>query len=60
MDPVLGTTLAALFASTSAVVIAVVNGRTNANVLRLEELVKRLKRRLIDKHGEDPVDVENI
>jgi hypothetical protein len=60
VDPVLGSVIASFTAGLFALAIAIVNGRNSADRLRLEELVRRLKRRLIDKHGEDPTDVENF
>jgi hypothetical protein len=60
VDPVLGATIGSTVASLVALAIAIVNGRNSADRLRLEDLVRRLKRRLIDKHGEDPADVDNI
>lgn len=60
MDPTTGSVIAAALGSVTALAIAVINGRHSADRLRLEDLVRRLKRRLIDKHGEDPDDVEDI
>lgn len=56
----LGTTIVGVCGSLAGIVIAVISGRNSADRLRLEDLVRRLKRRLIDKHGEDPDDVDNI
>jgi hypothetical protein len=60
VDPVLGSVIASALAGLSALAIAVINGRNSADRLRLEDLVRRLKRRLIDKHGEDPNDVDTL
>lgn len=60
MDPTTGSVIAAALGSVTAVAIAIISGRNSADRLRLEDLVRRLKRRLIDKHGEDPADVEDI
>jgi hypothetical protein len=60
VDPVLGSVIGSGVASLVALAIAVINGRNSADRLRLEDLVRRLRRRLIDKHGEAPEDVDNL
>ena len=60
MDPTTGSVIAAALGSATALAIAVINGRNSADRLRLEDLVRRLKKRLIDRHGEDPDDVDDI
>lgn len=60
MDPTTGSVIAAAIGSMTALAIAIVNGRNSADRLRLEDLVRRLKKRLIEKHGEDPADVDDI
>lgn len=44
----------------SAVLVALIQGKNSSERVRLEDRVKRLERRLIDKHREDPDDVEDI
>lgn len=60
MDPVLGSVIGSFAAGAFALAIAIVNGRHSADRLRLEDVVRRLKRRLIDKYGEDPDDVDKL
>lgn len=60
MDPVLGSVIAGFIASSAAVIIAIVTGRNSAERLTDKDLIRRLKRRLVDVHGEDPADVEEL
>lgn len=60
MDPVLGSVIVSFIAAIGAIVTAVITGRNSAERISDKDLIRRLKRRLIDKHGEDPDDVDDL
>lgn len=57
MDP---TVAVAAIASVGAIVVAIIQGRNSTTLIRSEDRARRLERRLIDHHGEDPDDVANL
>lgn len=67
IDPTLGTIVVSALGVVGGIVIAIVQGRNSAERIanlaeRLadQDQIRRLKRRLVDVHGEDPDDVDNL
>lgn len=67
VDPAKASVYVAAIASLGAVVTAIINARSSAERLTLQATIReltdkvaRLKRRLIDKHGEAADDVDNV
>lgn len=57
MDP---TVAVAAIGAFGALAVAIIQGRNSADRIRLEDRIRRLERRLIDVHQEDPDDVSNL
>lgn len=56
MDPALASVLTALIASVGAIVIAVITGRNSAERLNDRDLIRRLRKKIVDLKG-NPDDV---
>ena len=60
MDPVLGSVLVSFIAAAAAIVTAVITARNSADRLRSEDLIRRLKKCLMEKHGETQEYVDQL
>lgn len=60
MDTATASIIVAAIMGAASIGVAIVTGRTSAERLARDDQIRRLKRRLVETHGEDSGDVDQL